>query len=287
MMLQPAETPADDGSEDAPSREREGAEPTSTEDLSTEVFSVRDGSHLDGELPPVSSDAALPVITKVLGPVAVTNGGTAILHVTLSAPVESPTFVVQLSAVPGYHSVQGIDSDGDATYDIAIQIPGNAQPGTLVATVSLLDAAGNRGPSQELQIQLVESGVGDVKVTLSFDRLHDLDLHVVEPSGDEIFYERPTSITNGQLDLDSGANCEATPANTENVFWPPGGAPRGQYRVFVQNFQSCVPGPIAFKVRIAYGTVVEQYDGTFADGTAAEAAGTGNVFEVTTFELAP
>src|SRR5690349_342348 len=153
MMLQPAETPADDGSEDAPSREREGAEPTSTEDLSTEVFSVRDGSHLDGELPPVSSDAALPVITKVLGPVAVTNGGTAILHVTLSAPVESPTFVVQLSAVPGYHSVQGIDSDGDATYDIAIQIPGNAQPGTLVATVSLLDAAGNRGPSQELQIQ--------------------------------------------------------------------------------------------------------------------------------------
>jgi hypothetical protein len=57
--------------------------------------------------------------------------------------------------------------------------------------------------------------------------------------------------------------------------------------VFVQNFQSCVPGAIAFKVRIAYGTVVEQFDGSFADGTAAEVPGTGNVFEVTSFELAP
>ena len=91
-MLEPAQTPADDGAAAAPTPERDGAEPTSTEDLSTEVFSVRDGSHLDGELPPVSSDTALPAITKVLGPTAVTNGGTAILHVTLSAVVESPTF---------------------------------------------------------------------------------------------------------------------------------------------------------------------------------------------------
>jgi uncharacterized protein YfaP (DUF2135 family) len=143
---------------------------------------------------------------------------------------------------------------------------------------------GNAGAYQELAIQLVASGIGDVKVTLSFDRLHDLDLHVVEPRGDQIFYRTPGSTTGGQLDLDSGANCEPSPYNTENVFWPPGGAPSGTYRVSVQNFQQCSPGEIKFTVRIAYDDVVRTYDGSFPDGSAGEEPTAANVLEITTFE---
>lgn len=131
----------------------------------------------------------------------------------------------------------------------------------------------------------MQSGTGDVKVTLSFDRLHDLDLHVVEPTGDRIFYQRPMSTLGGQLDLDSGARCEASVANAENVFWPPGGAPAGQYSVSVQNYQQCSPGAIAFTVTIQYGTLLETFEESFDDGTAGEQPSASNVRQIATFEL--
>jgi uncharacterized protein YfaP (DUF2135 family) len=126
-----------------------------------------------------------------------------------------------------------------------------------------------------------------VKVTLSFERVHDLDLHVIEPTGDEIFYQQPASASGGRLDLDSGAHCEPGASTSENVFWPAGGAPAGQYRVSVQNYQQCSPGAIAFTLTVAYDQTVETYEGSFADATAGELATPANVVQVASFELMP
>ena len=251
------------------------------------MISVRDGDFNDGALPDASADLALPKIVSLTGPATATNGGTAILHVEVSPPMASPRFVVQLENATGFHSVTGVDPNGDGIHDISVQVSGEADQTTLVLLVALLDSAGNRGPFQPIEVGLVHSGIGDVKVTLSFDRLHDLDLHVIEPSGDEIFYERPGSVSGGQLDLDSGANCQASAANSENVFWPPGGAPAGDYRVRVQNYQQCEPGDIAFTVTVAYDGSVQTFDGHFADGTAAELPGAGNVLDIATFHRGP
>jgi hypothetical protein len=269
----------------------EGAEPADTErapdtvieSLESDTVSVRDGSFVEGA-PPASTDAALPQIVTLTGPPAVTNGGTAVLRVKLSALVDDPIFAVQLEGDAGYYTVAGVDPDQDGVYDIIVKIPADSDKTSMRVGVALLDAMGNAGPYQEIAIELVASGIGDVKVTLSFDRLHDLDLHVVEPRGDQIFYRTPGSTTGGQLDLDSGANCEPSPYNTENVFWPPGGAPSGTYRVSVQNFQQCSPGDIKFTVRIAYDDVVRTYDGSFPDGSAGEQPTAANVLEITTFE---
>jgi uncharacterized protein YfaP (DUF2135 family) len=134
-----------------------------------------------------------------------------------------------------------------------------------------------------VEIELVQSGTGDVKVTLSFDRVHDLDLHVIEPNGEEISFTNNASATGGQLDLDSGSNCDASAANAENVFWPPGGAPAGEYRVTVHNYQQCSAGAIAYTVRVAYDTKVIVFDGSFAEGTAGEAVSANNLAEVARF----
>lgn len=259
----------------------------------SDVIAVRDADYNEGA-PPVSVgadagvvgavEAGQPRILKIVAPPTVTNGGTAILHVEVSPRVEAPSFWVQLEGEPGYHSVVGADPDGDGIYDISVQVSGSANQSSLLLSVSLLDAAGNPGPAQQIEIVLVHSGTGDVKVTLSFDRLHDLDLHVVEPSGDEIFYQRPQSVTGGQLDLDSGANCQPGAAHSENIFWPPGAAPAGEYRISVQNFQSCTPGKIAFTVTVAHGDLVQTFEHEFADGTAGETPGSANVIQITTFE---
>ncbi|HKO90171.1 MAG TPA: hypothetical protein VJU61_03400 [Polyangiaceae bacterium] len=248
-----------------------------------EVIAVDDGRFTVGQLPPPGTAGALPEIVNLSGPAAVTNGGQASLHVQLSMPLPSPNFVVQLDGDTGYHTVTGADPDGDGTYDITAQVAAETTRTSLLLRVALVDAAGNVGPSRELEIALVQSGTGDVKITVSWDRLHDLDVRVIEPGGEEIRYTNPASATGGRLDLDSGANCQASAANSENVFWPSGGAPLGEYVVNVHNFQQCSPGELEYTVRVAYDNNVTTQRGTFADGTAAEAATADSLREVARF----
>jgi uncharacterized protein YfaP (DUF2135 family) len=82
-------------------------------------------------------------------------------------------------------------------------------------------------------------GTGDVQVTLLWADGNDLDLHVIDPSGAEIYFSHPTSSTGGTLDHDDTAGCSSTGTHVENVFWPTGRAPAGRYRVFVKNYTSC------------------------------------------------
>ena len=115
---------------------------------------------------------------RLTGPDAVTNGGSAVLHVELSAPAQDPMFVVQHDGDSGFHTVVGSDPDGDGSYDIRIQVAAEASRATLLLRVAPTDGAGNIGEYAELQIELVQSGTGDVKITLSFESLVKPDRHV-------------------------------------------------------------------------------------------------------------
>jgi hypothetical protein len=262
------------GDEDTNAADGQGSDGPSESD----VIEVADGAFQDGDAPASAGADALPAIVRLTGPAAVTNGGTAVLHVELAAPVENPTFVVQREGDSGFHTVVGTDPDADGIHDISVHVAAEASRASLLLRVALTDGMGNTGEYAELQLELVQSGTGDVKITLSFDRVHDLDLHVIEPNGEEVSYLNDASATGGKLDLDTGANCQAGGAMSENIFWPPGGAPPGEYRVTVHNYEQCTPGAISFSVRIAHDDVVDTYTGSFADGT------TGTVAEVATFQ---
>ena len=86
-----------------------------------------------------------------------------------------------------------------------------------------------------------ELGTGDVQVTLRWSGYNDLDLHVVDPLGEEIFYQHSASASGGLLDVDSNAGCERTVTDSpvENIYWPIGSAPRGEYTVSVVYFSHC------------------------------------------------
>lgn len=261
-----------------------GAGGSGMEPPRSDVIDVNDGEFTPGETPPTAGDAQLSQIVSIVGPPAVTNGGSAILHVQLSPPVPEPRFVVGLDEDSGgYHTVTGVDPDGDGTYDITTVVAAGATQTSLTFRVALTDGAGNVGPYSQLTVPVIQSGTGDVKITLSWDRLHDLDLHVMEPSGEVIRYSNQASGTGGALDLDSGANCAPSPANSENIFWPSGGAPTGQYVVSVHNYQQCTPGPIEYTVRVVYDNVVNTYRGTFAEGTASEMETADNLHEIVRF----
>lgn len=76
----------------------------------------------------------------------------------------------------------------------------------------------------------------DVRVTLVWDNRNDLDLHVTAPSGERIFFSHKFSACGGALDVDRNVQGE-TLTPVENIRWPSGVAPRGEYRVVVQNFR--------------------------------------------------
>jgi hypothetical protein len=94
-----------------------------------------------------------------------------------------------------------------------------------------------RGRAQDAPAECIELGTGDVQVTLRWASAADIDLHVTEPDGTEIWYgdKGPTS-TGGQLDVDSNVGCEQE-ASVENVYWPTGQGPTGTYTVEVNGYQ--------------------------------------------------
>jgi hypothetical protein len=120
-------------------------------------------------------------------------------------------------------------------------------------------------------------GTGDVRITLTWADVNDLDLHVIDPSGEEIYYGNKTSASGGELDVDSNASCSnptTTPA--ENIFWPTGVAPTGSYTVLVNYYANCSGGASQpdFTVVTDVDGVETTYHGTATtpDGTCGECA---------------
>ena len=99
----------------------------------------------------------------------------------------------------------------------------------------------NLGPTFDVSFYAIPVGSGDVQINLHWDTTADLDLHVFEPSDEEIFYAHRTSLTGGQLDLDSYSSCSTSDngRGNENIYWPDDDAPAGEYRVVVAMWSDC------------------------------------------------
>jgi hypothetical protein len=110
----------------------------------------------------------------------------------------------------------------------------------------------------------IDLGSGDVQVTLIWNNGADLDLHVVDPAGEEIYFGHSTSASGGQIDHDDTAGCGEPGSHVENIFWPAGGAPSGGYEAYVDNFSGCA-GSASFRLRITVqGSVVYDQPGLLA-----------------------
>jgi hypothetical protein len=143
----------------------------------------------------------------------------------------------------------------------------------ILVRVQAVDAAGNKCEAQ--QITLTVAGSGDVQITLVWSDTNDLDLRVVEPSGTVIYYGNKTSPTGGTLDVDANAGCNGTTSSpVENVFWPVGQAPTGEYRVVVSYYEGCTDPevPSNFTVNIKVDGVARPPVSMSIFGTSIEVA---------------
>jgi hypothetical protein len=104
----------------------------------------------------------------------------------------------------------------------------------------------------------------DIRASLLWNNRNDLDLHVVAPSGEHIFYGHKRSACGGWLDVDMNVRGETTKP-VENVQWTRGTAPAGRYRVFVQNYRFHeTPGPTDYRVEVEINGEVRHFEGKIA-----------------------
>lgn len=81
------------------------------------------------------------------------------------------------------------------------------------------------------------AGSGDVRISLMWSNRNDIDLHVVDPNGEEIFYGHRLARSGGLLDIDMNASPPFRVPAVENVFWPQRAAPAGEYKVYVNHYR--------------------------------------------------
>jgi uncharacterized protein YfaP (DUF2135 family) len=124
-------------------------------------------------------------------------------------------------------------------------------------------------------------GTGDVQISVTWNSAADVDLHVVEPNGNEIYYGSSRSSTGGELDLDSNASCGSDGPRAENIRWPTGRAPTGTYTVRVDYWSNCGAGSTDYVVRVINGSTSQTFTGTFTGPGDGGAAGAGRA--ITTF----
>jgi len=83
-----------------------------------------------------------------------------------------------------------------------------------------------------------QGGRGALKINLKWGTTDDLDLHVIDPDGYEIYYKNKMHVCQGitgQLDIDANASSPYTRSPQENIYWE-GKAPTGHYKVMVNLF---------------------------------------------------
>jgi hypothetical protein len=143
------------------------------------------------------------------------------------------------------------------------------------------DAAGNIGTLADRSVVALIVGTGDVQVTANWDADSDVDLHVVDPGGSEIYWSDRQSPSGGQLDLDSNAACSIDGVRNENITWAVGTAPAGTYTVRLDYWSSCNVPETNYTVLINNGGETSIYHGTFYG--SGDQGGYGSGVEIATF----
>ena len=249
------------------------------------------GLYVPGSVPPATPGFAPPLSLAVDSDVIVTGGSATVDATFAGAPAldEIVGVLVGVDGLAGHFQkpLHGTAGAEPLTLFLRTYAADETPPATLTVRVALKDIRGRVSASTTRALTVVAVGSGDVQVSIAWDTATDVDLHVLEPGGCELYYGHKNCDSGGWLDLDSNPACSIDNINHENVFWPAGQAPLGTYRVRVDYYDDCGGFlsnglPAAYTVTLRYCGKVELVTGSFAAGSD-DMGGAGDGIEVATF----
>jgi len=246
---------------------------------------VDGGIFVDGAAPPPTG--SIQPITLLYGNDLIITGGSSKLNVDFQGYVyasEIIGLVVFAQGYQGYYQLPLEGSTGDEELLLLLRpfLDTETPPTKLDVRIATVDVTGAVFPYQQKTLTVESVGSGDIQVSISWDTGTDVDLHVVEPTGCELYYGNDTCPSGGWLDLDSNPACSMDWINNENIFWPQDQAPTGTYTVRVDFWEDCWGDGANYTVTIHYCGKVETFDGAFAPYTD-DMGGEGDGVTVATF----
>jgi hypothetical protein len=183
---------------------------------------------------------------------------------------------MQLAGDPGYWilaaGVADVSSPGFPSYKTELSFASTLAAGPHDLVVRAVDRDGHFGPATTTTLTATSPGkpAGAFVVSLSWTNDADLDLHLVDPNGIEVFNRNPSSapkpvpgappappgtITQGGvLDVDSNAQCRADGQRAENIVYA-SAPPKGHYVVRVDTASMCDEGSAYWRLEAFLGGV--------------------------------
>jgi hypothetical protein len=163
----------------------------------------------------------------------------------------------------------GVEAPDFPTFDVALSFSPDLPAGPHELVLRAVDAEDRLGPPHldPLTAEGPELPEGELVISLRWDREADLDLHVVDPMGVEIYKRNINSFeppppgqpvdpdawkTGALLDFDSNAGCVIDGRRLESVVWKTA-PPAGHYVVRVDTFSLCRESFANWKVDVRAG----------------------------------
>ena len=224
-----------------------------------------------------SVPAGCPTAPRLLT-VSSQSAGTIALAWQAPAVGSARSYLIEAGSAPGLSDLARVDTfSADTRYTVS-----NVAAGSYYVRVKAAGACGFTAASNEVLVYVIAVS-GDVQVSVSWDTASDIDLHVVDPSGEEVYWGNPSSRSGGQLLVDSNSACTIDGRQIENIKWA-GTAPGGVYTVRVDYWSSCGVAQTNYTVTVKNGASTQTFTGTFT-GTG-DRGGRGSGRTVTTFSHA-
>lgn len=104
---------------------------------------------------------------------------------------------------------------------------------------------------------------GEYQVTLIWNNLNDLDLHMYCPSGEQVYYANKYSKCGAELDIDMNAGGPRSHTPVENIVWPGGPPKQGKFTIWVDHFRTRGgKSPTSFQVLVKWGGKTRAFKGS-------------------------
>ena len=265
---------------------------TPTANALEEILTIEGATYHEGAMPAATTTDQ---ITGVNFNARALQGGSN--FVTINSDVTYTKFYVSIKGVPGYYEYVPTATTRASIYYVIPLLFAETYNDNTTFYVSGEEEDGDITEPYEGEISFEDTQIGDLNVTLTFDQLKDVDLHLYTPSGNHIYYAArggSYTLTDGStvsygLDHDSNAACNIDGLNNENIFIPAELIEAGTYTVVVDMYSNCAPqnAPTNWSVIVRYQgqAIVPTFGANPVSGTYATNCGNGDMTTVMKFQL--
>ncbi len=235
------------------------------------------GAGFSDEKLPVSNSSTL-MVEEVQGNGIVLAGGSNSLAITASGAPS--TLIIGVQDVQGFYFATFDDLGGKGVNIESVMasiqlLIGQEAASNFTLAIAVGDGEGNFSEYSYLPVNLMEAGTGLLQISMSWNQPNDVDLHLIEPNGEEIYYGSSISGNGGQLDVDSNAACSLDNINNENIFYEDNSSvtiEEGEYEVLINLWSNCsVDGNTDYIVTVYYDGAliattqgINPYNGSFS-----------------------